>query len=260
MDRDRSIIYVMVVCKGVPVADYSSHAGTFKAYCEKLITKFSTEKGPRITYRVADQEQFLFHVLTSDDLVTMFICVTLNQQESEKNNASTNSDESKVAFMCLGELMAHFEIEFEIELKNYRLAASAPLPYEMKKAFQLFIVKIVNRYNNARDKGVDVKSHQEGSGELSILYTELKKADLAQIKTPLLVQSTHLLSKQRPVLRIHATESWITSRMQKHPYLMIGFCIFIGVLLLLYFVVVVPLCGARFEVKDDNGRTLCWFY
>lgn len=59
----------------------------------------------------------------------------------------------------------------------------------------------------------------------------------------------------RVVRRESAASRWLA----RHPYFMIGFCLFLGLVLLLYFVVVVPLCGYDLRRKDEDGSYVCWF-
>eukprot|EP01124_Arcella_intermedia_P016825 TRINITY_DN23428_c0_g1_i1.p1 TRINITY_DN23428_c0_g1~~TRINITY_DN23428_c0_g1_i1.p1 ORF type:complete len:261 (+),score=46.67 TRINITY_DN23428_c0_g1_i1:38-784(+) len=246
-----AIIYVMLQCKGIPVADYSPYAGTMKVYCNSLIPVFQNNTYSRTTYKIENAPAFAFHVLLSNDKLSQFVCVT---HQTNVNQAQT--DFTKIAFTLLTELRLHFEDEIK---KTFASKMNSPLPYEMKKVFEKTIVKIVNRYNSAKEQGFVPDSHEVSAPDTDdTIVLLLLSPQMIKIKTPLLVQSTHLLSKQRP--RVTGNESWIKSRMQRHPYLMIGLCIFVGVLLLLYFVVVIPLCGAEFEVRDEEGKRLCWFY
>jgi len=130
----RIIIYGMVVCAGTPVADCSPHSGTLKKYCEELIGFFLEEKeqNPRITYRLTEHDEFLFHVLRCDDMLTLFICVTQLKNEAKSSNAA---DETKFAFMCLNDLYQAFYHDFESELQIFKERNTTPLPYEMKKKF-----------------------------------------------------------------------------------------------------------------------------
>lgn len=77
-------------------------------------------------------------------------------------------------------------------------------------------------------------------------------------KLPLLVQYTNRVAAKK---RIGNTSepSHIPRIFQQHPYLMIGLVFLLGLLLLLYFVVVVPLCGYDFQLGDPDGKRICSF-
>jgi len=77
-------------------------------------------------------------------------------------------------------------------------------------------------------------------------------------KLPLLVQYTNRVTAKKRIVNL-LEPSHIPRIIQQHPYLMIGLVFLLGLLCLLYFVVIVPLCGATFQLQDAYGTKVCSF-
>lgn len=89
---------------------------------------------------------------------------------------------------------------------------------------------------------------------------ELSTSEIRQMKISLIVPATDLYSKPGLVGKgTNAKENILSEWLLRHPYLTIGFCLLTGLLLLLYFVVVVPLCGFSFQQTDADGKKVCSF-
>lgn len=71
----------------------------------------------------------------------------------------------------------------------------------------------------------------------------------------MLSKSDYLAGPARSKVPENVLSKWLLH----HPYITIGLCIFIGLVVLLYFVVVVPLCGVAFQQTDAEGKRVCWF-
>jgi len=66
-----------------------------------------------------------------------------------------------------------------------------------------------------------------------------------------------------PSLLLHGpsrkTPTWFLSNfLTKHPFLTIGLFIMLAVVVFLYFVVIIHLCGAHFEKTNEHGKPICW--
>eukprot|EP01128_Nolandella_sp_AFSM9_P003929 TRINITY_DN1728_c0_g4_i1.p1 TRINITY_DN1728_c0_g4~~TRINITY_DN1728_c0_g4_i1.p1 ORF type:complete len:257 (-),score=48.18 TRINITY_DN1728_c0_g4_i1:58-828(-) len=249
--RDSGIVYAMIVCKLVPVADYATTGGTFKQYCVALLPLLK-QRYKQSSYHF---QEHAIHVLGSDNRSCLFICV------------SSQSCKKEHAFSYLNELFIQFENDFSENLAAYHNGYDSPLPYEMNKSFHNFLHSVTQRYNRSIRAGLDPYTHliQADSEDPSLgtIHTfELEPGTVRRrIKIPFLVQEEDIIDaagKDRVIS--YEDDNFFSRWLARHPYFMIGFCIFLGLLLLLYFVVIVPLCGYNFmKVDPADGKFVCWF-
>jgi len=236
--EELQLIYSLVVCKQVPVAECATHAGTFKKYCFSILPTVN-KRVKQATYRL---DTHAFHVLNSTNRNLLYICVT------------PTAFSASHAFTFLTEVAIQFEQEFQDEILD-----STPLPYEMNRDFAPFMLHSMKMWNKTFASGAEIAPPPGKDAANQVQEFELDALSLRRrTKTPFLVQSTRISSKTsaaRSVQQESAFSRWLA----RHPYLMIGFCIFIGLILLLYFVVVVPLCGYDFMRMGEDHKYVCWF-
>jgi len=201
---------------------------------------------PRATYKY---NEFLLHTLTHRKAV-VFLCIT-HQSFSQA-----------AAFSFLQELLIQFSSDFKKQIDNFIERNVGPLRFEMNKAFQQFMQHTIRRYSGTIDDemllGIEVLN-DANLEDRQIHYKELDSQTIRRMKTTLIIQSSSEYSKLGTLYSGTAKEGVFAGWLLKHPYVSIGFCLFIGVLILLYFVVIVPICGSELQKKNAQGKPICRF-
>jgi len=120
--------------KQVPVAEYATHAGTFKRYVNGLIPQIQhSKKQASYLYEILlfgmshfilcysllslprRIEGFNFHVLISDNRSSWYLCITPDDFDEE------------LAFSFLNELCIQFEAEFKDQIAFFNKGLMLPL-------------------------------------------------------------------------------------------------------------------------------------
>eukprot|EP01130_Rhizamoeba_saxonica_P017156 TRINITY_DN8199_c0_g1_i1.p1 TRINITY_DN8199_c0_g1~~TRINITY_DN8199_c0_g1_i1.p1 ORF type:complete len:158 (-),score=31.45 TRINITY_DN8199_c0_g1_i1:277-750(-) len=127
-----AIIYALIHCMGVPVADFSRFAGTFKSVCCAVVETRIDYNRKRITYEIEDH---LFHVLINENETVVATCVT------EKIDPD-------FVYSFLNDITQQFGNEFRNEIDMYLNTDDAPVPFEMNKIFSSILEQTMNAYNN----------------------------------------------------------------------------------------------------------------
>jgi hypothetical protein len=235
---DDSIIYSLITCRSVPLCHYSAFAGTYKRFCLELLSLIDT-RNQLLSYKY---NQYYIHCLVSEQIFC-FVCIT-----SEKYSVP-------VAFSFLTELDKEFKYCLQDEVQKYRTQQRPPLRFELNKAFLPCLIKLVNKYSNTK---VDVRE-KNLSQPLPHIQTLDPFFVRRHLKVPLLVQSiVNFKTSKFGVQQMPKTQNRISEWLTRHPYSTIIICVILCLLILLYFVVIVPLCGSTFQKIDASGRRVCW--
>lgn len=174
----------------------------------------------------------------------------------------------KQAFSFLMELFIQFKSEFRQHVDLYRRGEALPVRYEFNSSLQPFLSHTIHRHNTTKLEDYDLVVFSLDDVEDAGLDTSSgpRIVSDARFKVPLLSQNAPVSQVRarntHKRLRTDGSMNPVSAWLLRHPYLTIGFCIFVGVGLLLYFLVIVPLCGPRLEKRVDNNPEsayICWF-
>eukprot|EP01122_Echinamoeba_exundans_P012535 TRINITY_DN525_c0_g1_i1.p2 TRINITY_DN525_c0_g1~~TRINITY_DN525_c0_g1_i1.p2 ORF type:complete len:311 (-),score=46.45 TRINITY_DN525_c0_g1_i1:1206-2138(-) len=270
------IEYTAVLFEKIPLAEWQSSLGTFRPFLLQFLKSTDPHLLPRTTYLIGSE--YRMFILPRWGCVA-FVCI-----------AQASFSESQ-AFSFLMEFFIQFKSEFRSRVQSYKRGEAVAVRYELNSSLQPFLSHTLHRHNTTKLEDYDLvvfslddaeEQLEEGQGSHSPLShpsqhhsssLSSSSSSSAPTRTLHLRSKMPLLSQHAPVQssrpwksqknnRAESSMNPLSAWLLRHPYLTIGFCIFVGVGLLLYFLVIVPLCGPRLEKRVDNNPQsayVCWF-
>jgi hypothetical protein len=261
-----------VCSEKVPLAEWQTSLGTFRPFLLQFLKSTDPHLLPRTTYLVGSE--YRMFILPRWGCVA-FVCI-----------AQASFSESQ-AFSFLMEFFIQFKSEFRPRVQGYKRGEAVPVRYELNSSLQPFLSHTLHRHNTTKLEDYDLvvfslddaeEQLDDGGGShspsmhpsspfpsSSSSSTPSRTLQL-RTKMPLLSQHAPVQSsrpwKSQKYHRAESSMNPLSAWLLRHPYLTIGFCIFVGVGLLLYFLVIVPLCGPKLEKRVDNNPKsayVCWF-
>lgn len=243
----------------MPLAESQSAMGTFRPFVHHFFKSRDPVAIPRTVYHIG--EEYRLYTLPRWGCLT-FLCI------------SDSPFDERQAFSFLLEFFIQFKSEFRPLVTSYQRGDAAPVRYELNSSLLPFLSHTLLRHNTTKiedydlvvfslDDDAEADADEEGrdgtgGGRPSSLSLRSKVPLLVQHAPAQASKSWKTQKQQRGAGSMNPVSAWLL----RHPYLTIGFCIFVGVGLLLYFLVIVPLCGPRLEKRVDNNPEsafVCWF-
>mmetsp|Transcript_5305 Transcript_5305/g.5773 ORF Transcript_5305/g.5773 Transcript_5305/m.5773 type:complete len:243 (+) Transcript_5305:25-753(+) len=239
---EHSLLYCMVASGKIPLANFSTQLGTFKAFSQELLSVVDPSF-PKCSYKY---NEFTIHMVISEGFT--YLCITHQRFPT------------RTAYAFLQEVKLQFLNDYKSSLEEMARERRQPMRFEMNEDFKDFLESTTKRYSEAIKDDVDI-GVEVMDGDLAN-DKQVQTIDLdpivlrRKIKIPLLSQVSEYTSRKA---KKHVKKERLAAWLLAHPYVSIGFCIFVGVLILLYFVVVVPICGSQLNKKNAQGKRICWF-
>lgn len=121
----------------------------------------------------------------------------------------------------------------------------------MDTGFGSYLDLTLRRFNRAWEESADFISMGDDFQHASVLEIELDPLRTRKrIKTPLLVQATGDIHKGAVAKRESKALGACNRCLLRFPCIMVTICIFLGMFVLLYLILILPSCGAL--LKDPN--------
>jgi hypothetical protein len=222
------------------LAHYSKYAGTFKKFCQEFLSMVDT-RNKLTTYKY---NKYSIHCLVPEPTYIL-LCIT-----PEKYQAA-------LAFQYLADVFGQYKFELASDYNNYQSGIFVPFKFELNKILSPKIAQLSQRYSDPSMTHVKVDPPEE-IANTTMFFQELNPSILRRhIKVPLLIQSLAMKAGKNS-LKVKSNKNRRCNCLTRHPYAMLGVCIFLCIVILVYFVVIVPLCGSTLQKVDANGDRICW--
>jgi len=232
------VIYTVVGWEQLPLAHYSSYAGTFRAFVEEAARHIDIPTAPRLSHKYGE---FVLHSLVNErEPRVTFTCLTGDKFPQP------------LAYAYLAAVRREFFRRYPLPMDK-----NTTLRFELN-GFSQQIRRLVRKYRES--KNIKRMKEEEFKGEAIEPVAMIKLDELypGLLKKPLMVRHLQDPSLQLRGASRKSNNFFLSQFLIRHPFLTIGLFIFAAVVVFIYFVVLVPLCGNDLQKVGDNGKHVCW--
>jgi hypothetical protein len=208
----------------IPLAEFTEYSGTFRTYAANMYRHIDLQQ----RYGSLLVREYAFHFLNADSLTFLCLC-----------RADLSPD---LAFGYLNEVYMQFITVFG-DIDVIASLRDLALPFELSKAMRGPLRRVNRKY-------------------AALSVSDAEQLPIAAERAPLVLDEASLKTEMKCALLVHRSTHSRAFRLQserappailaKYPFLMVGICIAISIVVFVYIVVAIG-CGATFERCIDGG-------